>query len=52
MIGYIIVFTFEFLICLLAAISMVKGGDWMNENYPDYKGDDFLDLGDNNGKKP
>lgn len=50
--GYVIVFSFEFLIVLLIGISWAKGAEWMKENHPNYNGEDFLGEYNENGKKP
>jgi hypothetical protein len=34
-----------FFLVLIISISFVKGIDYMKENHPDYKGDDFIDWG-------
>jgi hypothetical protein len=35
-----------FLALVLLSWAWVKGIDYMKENHPDYKGEDFLDFGD------
>jgi len=45
MIGYVFVFGIMFLAIGLISWSWVKGIDYMQENHPDYKGDDFLNWG-------
>jgi hypothetical protein len=35
-----------FLALILLSWAWVKGIDYMKENHPDYKGEDFLDFGD------
>jgi hypothetical protein len=42
---YVIIFGFIILSCGLISWSWVKGIDYMKENHPDYKGDDFLNWG-------
>jgi hypothetical protein len=39
---------YSLMIAVVAIISYlwVRGIDYMKENHPDYKGDDFLDWGD------
>jgi hypothetical protein len=43
--GYFIVFLFMFIVLALVSWSWVKGIDYMQENHPDYKGEDFLNWG-------
>jgi hypothetical protein len=45
MIEYVFVFGIMFLAIGLISWSWVKGIDYMKENHPDYKGDDFLNWG-------
>ncbi len=42
---YVFVFGIMFLAIALISWSWVKGIDYMRENHPDYKGDDFLNWG-------
>ena len=44
--GYIIVFAFMFIVIGLVSWSWVNGIDHMQKNHPDYKGEDFLNWGD------
>lgn len=44
--GQVLVFGFMFIIIALVSWSWVKGIDYMKENHPDYKGEDFLDWGE------
>jgi len=42
---YVFVFGIMFLAIALISWSWVKGIDYMKENHPEYKGDDFLNWG-------
>lgn len=42
---YIPVFGLMFVVVALVSWSWVRGIDYMQENHPDYKGEDFLDWG-------
>ena len=43
--GYVLVYGIMFLAIGLISWSWVKGIDYMKDNHPDYKGDDFLNWG-------
>lgn len=43
---YLPVFGLMFIIVALISWSWVRGIDYMKENHPDYKGEDFLNWGD------
>lgn len=45
MTGYAIVFFTMFIICGIISWSWVNGIDYMQKNHPDYKGEDFLNWG-------
>jgi hypothetical protein len=44
--GYVIVFGIIIIFSALIAWRMVVGIDYMQKNHPDYKGEDFLNWGD------
>ena len=44
MVGLIIGIGGSFLLAAMVAIFWVRGIDYMKENHPDYKGEDFLDF--------
>lgn len=50
MVGYILVFGVMFLVIALISWSWVEGIDYMQKNHPDYKGDDFLNWGDDDNE--
>jgi len=41
--GYVIGIGFSIILAAICAFFLVRGVDYMKENYPDYKGEDFLD---------
>jgi predicted PurR-regulated permease PerM len=43
---YVPVFILMFLVVALISWSWVRGIDYMMKNHPDYKGEDFLNWGD------
>lgn len=43
MVGLIIGIGGSFVLAIIVATLWVRGIDYMKENHPDYKGDDFLD---------
>lgn len=44
--GYFFVYLFMFLFTAIISYGWVENIDYMKENHPDYKGEDFLDWGD------
>jgi hypothetical protein len=40
--GYVIGIGFSFILAAIISYFWVRGIDYMKENHPDYKGDDFL----------
>jgi hypothetical protein len=44
MVGLIIGIGGSFLLAAMVAVFWVRGIDYMKENHPDYKGEDFLDF--------
>lgn len=44
--GYVIVFGVMFIVVAFISWRWVEGIDYMQKNHPDYKGDDFLNWGD------
>ena len=44
--GYILVFGLMFIVIAFISWRWVEGIDYMQKNHPDYKGDDFLNWGD------
>ena len=44
--GYVIGIGFSSILAGIIGFFWVKGIDYMKENHPDYKGEDFLDFGD------
>lgn len=40
--GYVIGIGFSFILAAIVSYFWVRGIDYMKENHPDYKGDDFL----------
>lgn len=47
---YIIPFAIMFIIVAIVSWRWVVGIDYMKENHPDYKGEDFLNWDDENDK--
>ena len=45
---YVILFGVMFIVIGFISWRWVVGIDYMKENHPDYKGDDFLNWGDDN----
>ena len=45
---YVILFSVMFIVIGFISWRWVVGIDYMKENHPDYKGDDFLNWGDDN----
>lgn len=43
---YILVYGIMFVVVLFISWRWVEGIDYMQKNHPDYKGEDFLDWGD------
>ena len=43
--GYVIGIGFSFILATIVSYFWVRGIDYMKENHPDYKGEDFLDWG-------
>jgi hypothetical protein len=43
---YVIVFGVMFIVVAFISWRWVEGIDYMQKNHPDYKGDDFLNWGD------
>lgn len=43
---YILPFSIMFIIIAIISWSWVSGIDYMKKNHPDYKGEDFLNWGD------
>lgn len=43
--GYIIGIGFSCILATIVSFFWVRGIDYMKENHPDYKGEDFLDWG-------
>jgi predicted PurR-regulated permease PerM len=42
---YLLVFGIMFIVVAIVSWRWVEGIDYMSKNYPDYKGEDFLDWG-------
>jgi len=40
--GYVVGIGFSFILAAIISYFWVRGIDYMKENHPDYKGDDFL----------
>jgi hypothetical protein len=47
---YLLVFGIMFVVVGLISWRWVVGIDYMQKNHPDYKGEDFLDWGDENNE--
>jgi hypothetical protein len=45
--NYLIAIGTSLILSTIIAIFWVRGIDYMKKNYPDYKGEDFLDWDDN-----
>ena len=43
--GYVIGIGFSLILATIVSYFWVKNIDYMKENHPDYKGEDFLDWG-------
>ena len=43
--GYLVIFIIIFMVSALIAWKWVEGIDYMQKNHPDYKGEDFLNWG-------
>jgi hypothetical protein len=48
---YIPVFVIMFLVVAFISWRWVEGIDYMQKNHPDYKGEDFLDWGDDEHRR-
>jgi len=44
--GYVLVFGIMFTVVAIISWRWVEGIDYMQKNHPDYKGNDFLNWGD------
>ena len=49
--SYLIVFLIIFIIVVPISYLWVRGFDYMQKNHPDYKGEDFLNWGEEEIKK-
>lgn len=49
--SYLIVFLIIFIIVAPISYLWVRGFDYMQKNHPDYKGEDFLNWGEEDIKK-
>jgi len=43
--GYVVGIGFSIILAGIVGVFWVQGIDFMKENHPDYKGEDFLDWG-------
>lgn len=49
--SYLIAIGISLFVSAIVSYFWVRGIDNMNKNYPDYKGEDFLNWGDDEDKK-